>query len=56
MNFPGRMAGNWGFRYINSDLTPDLAFRILDLNRTYNRIPEISSQPHKPVEIHYEKP
>ena len=56
MNFPGKMAGNWGFRYINSDLTPDLAFRILDLNRTYNRIPEISSQPHKPVEIHYEKP
>ena len=56
MNFPGKMAGNWGFRYINSDLTPDLAFRILDLNRTYNRIPEISSQPHKPVEITYEKP
>ncbi len=56
MNFPGKMVGNWGFRYINSDLTPELAFRILDLNRTYNRIPEISGQPHKPVEIHYEKP
>lgn len=56
MNFPGRTAGNWGFRYINADLTPDLAFRILDLNRTYNRIPEISSKPHKPVEITYEKP
>ena len=56
MNFPGKMSGNWSFRYINSDLTPDLAFRILDLNRTYNRIPEISSQPHKPVEITYEKP
>ncbi len=56
MNFPGKMFGNWSFRYINSDLTPELAFRILDLNRTYNRIPEISSKPRKPVEIKYEKP
>ena len=56
MNFPGRMFGNWSFRYINSDLTPELAFRILDINRTYNRIPEISSRGHKPVEIHYEQP
>ena len=56
MNFPGKMFGNWSFRYINSDLTPDLAFRILDINRTYNRIPETSSRGHKPVEIHYEKP
>ena len=56
MNFPGRMFGNWSFRYINSDLTPDLAFRILDLNRIYNRIPEISGKEHAPVEIYYEKP
>ena len=56
MNFPGKMFGNWGYRYISSDLTPDLAFRILDLNRTYNRIPAISSQTFVPVEIHYEKP
>ena len=56
MNYPGRMFGNWSFRYINSDLTPELAFRILDLNRVYNRIPAISSQEHVPVEIHYEKP
>ena len=56
MNFPGKMFGNWSFRYINSDLTPELAFRILDLNRIYNRIPEISGKPRKPVEIHYEKP
>lgn len=56
MNFPGKMFGNWSFRFINSDLTPELAFRILDLNRTYNRIPEISGKARKPVEIHYEKP
>jgi 4-alpha-glucanotransferase len=56
MNFPGRMFGNWGFRYISSDLTPDLAFRILDLNRTYNRIPSISQFSFVPVELHYEKP
>ncbi len=56
MNFPGKMFGNWSFRYINSDLTPELAFRILDLNRTYNRIPEISGKLRKPVDIHYEKP
>ena len=56
MNFPGRMYGNWSFRYINSDLTPELAFRILDLNRTYNRRPELSSKPHQPVVINYEQP
>ena len=56
MNFPGKMFGNWSFRFINSDLTPELAFRILDLNRTYNRIPEISGKSRKPVEIHYDKP
>ncbi len=56
MNFPGKMFGNWSFRYINSDLTPELAFRILDLNRIYNRIPEISAKPRKPVDITYEKP
>ena len=56
MNFPGKMFGNWSFRYINSDITPELAFRILDLNRTYNRIPELSSKPHQPVIIYYEQP
>ena len=56
MNFPGRMYGNWSFRYINSDLTPELAFKILDINRIYNRIPELSGKPRKPVEINYEQP
>ena len=56
MNFPGRMYGNWSFRYINSDLTPELAFKILDINRIYNRIPELSGQPRKPVSITYEQP
>ena len=56
MNFPGKMHGNWGYRYISSDLTPDLAFRILDLNRTYNRIPEISSEIFERADILYEKP
>ena len=34
----------------------DHAFRILDLNRIYNRIPEISGKEHAQVEIYYEKP
>lgn len=56
MNFPGKLSGNWGYRYVSSDLTPELAFRILDLNRVYNRIPEISSKPPYFVNIEYQEP
>ena len=55
MNRPGAMFGNWGYRYTHADLTPDLAFGILNFNNTYNRIPEISGRPLMHADIHYNK-
>ncbi len=37
MNFPGKPAGNWGWRYRSSVLTADLSERIRDLNFLYSR-------------------
>lgn len=37
MNFPGKPAGNWTWRFLPSDLTPDLASRILEFNQLYDR-------------------
>lgn len=56
MNFPGHAEGNWSYRFKSTDLTPDLAFRILDLNRIYNRIPSLNIQPPSRPIILYEKP
>ncbi len=56
MNFPGRAQGNWCYRFKSTDLTPDLAHRILDLNKLYNRIPAINSQPLARPVILYEEP
>ncbi len=55
MNYPGRPAGNWCYRFKSSDLTPDLAFRILDMNKTYNRITELNQQPLNRPDIPYQK-
>lgn len=37
MNFPGKPAGNWTWRFLPSDLNPDLASRILEYNQLYDR-------------------
>lgn len=37
MNYPGRPAGNWNWRYKSSDLTRELSARIKELNFLYNR-------------------
>lgn len=54
-NMPSRAMGNWMYRFKTSDLTPDLAFRIQKMNRTYNRIPAVSSrEPYRP-DIQYQE-
>ena len=37
MNLPGRQAGNWQFRFSWDQLTPDIATRLRDLTRLYDR-------------------
>jgi 4-alpha-glucanotransferase len=37
INYPGRSAGNWSWRFQAKDLTADLEKSIFDLNRTYGR-------------------
>jgi 4-alpha-glucanotransferase len=37
MNLPGRQAGNWQFRFTWDQLTPDIAKRLRDLTRLYDR-------------------
>lgn len=37
MNLPGRQAGNWQFRFTWDQLTPDIATRLRDLTRMYDR-------------------
>ncbi len=37
MNFPGKPAGNWGWRYRASDLTPELIERLRELNYLFSR-------------------
>jgi len=37
MNFPGKPAGNWSWRYQAADLTLELAERIREINYLYNR-------------------
>lgn len=37
MNLPGRQAGNWQFRFTWDQLTPDIAKRLRDMTRLYDR-------------------
>jgi 4-alpha-glucanotransferase len=37
MNLPGRQAGNWHFRFTWEQLTPDIATRLRDMTRLYDR-------------------
>ena len=37
MNLPGRQAGNWQFRFTWEQLTPNIATRLRDLTRLYDR-------------------
>ncbi|HNY94227.1 MAG TPA: 4-alpha-glucanotransferase, partial [Flexilinea sp.] len=56
MNFPGKAEGNWCYQFKPSDLTPELAFRIRELNTIFNRIPEINRIPIQRPIIKYMKP
>jgi 4-alpha-glucanotransferase len=40
MNFPGKLGGNWGWRFKWSQVTPDLA-------RTYKQLTELYERPPK---------
>ena len=37
MNFPGKPAGNWGWRFLSSDLSPYLLERMQEMNTLYRR-------------------
>lgn len=37
MNLPGRPSGNWGFRFSQPQLTPEMARRVRDLVDLYHR-------------------
>ncbi len=37
MNMPGKLGGNWGWRYHAGDLTPEIAARLADLTTLYWR-------------------
>jgi 4-alpha-glucanotransferase len=37
MNFPGKPAGNWGWRFQPEDLSQDLLERLQELNYLYLR-------------------
>ena len=54
MNLPGRATGNWGYRFMPTDINADLAARIADLNKLFNRIPEINRIPTDRPVIEYE--
>ncbi len=56
MNFPGKAIGNWGYQFRSSDLTPELSFRLKEINTNYNRIPEINRIPVERPSIVYQKP
>lgn len=56
MNFPGRPQGNWSYRYKSSDLTPDLAFHIYEINQIYNRLTSINTNPVERPTIPYQEP
>ncbi len=37
MNFPGKPAGNWGWRYTNNQITSDLFLRLQEINYLFSR-------------------
>jgi 4-alpha-glucanotransferase len=37
MNFPGKPAGNWGWRFVSSDLSPYVLERMQEMNKLYLR-------------------
>ncbi len=44
MNFPGREAGNWTWRFAEGDLTPGLADRLAELTTITARAPELPTR------------
>jgi 4-alpha-glucanotransferase len=41
MNTPGRLGGNWGWRYTEDMLTVDLAARLRSLTEIYGRLNQV---------------
>ncbi len=37
MNYPGKAGGNWGWRFLKEDLTPELASHLYEITRLYGR-------------------
>ncbi|MRS04317.1 4-alpha-glucanotransferase, partial [bacterium] len=38
MNFPGKPSGNWGWRFLSSNLSDSLAARMKEQNLLYGRL------------------
>lgn len=43
MNYPGRLGGNWGWRYRESDLTDTIVRRLAQLTQAFDRAPDKQS-------------
>ena len=37
MNYPGKPAGNWGWRFVPEQITPGLVERLKEMNFLYSR-------------------
>lgn len=52
MNFPGRPAGNWQWRYTESMLTEPIIYRLREMTELYGRMPEQAEEkPHHEIEV-----
>src|SRR5262249_38149146 len=40
MNFPGKPAGNWAWRFQEGQLTDQVRERLLDITQVYDRVPK----------------
>jgi 4-alpha-glucanotransferase len=45
MNLPGRAGGNWRWRLLESELTPQVRDRLRELSVLYGRVPSEGQEP-----------
>ena len=48
MNLPGTLGGNWTWRMLPGEATPELAKRIRELTRIFARLPKEKEKEEKP--------
>lgn len=55
MNFPGRPSGNWTWRMLSYQLSPEISVRIREMNTLYSRLPESNDMKLRPP-LQYAQP